>query len=101
MNEYIFLMHNDTHPSAPAAVLNNWTPYIGSLQASGRFRGGSAIGPGFSARKDGATLPLTTHIGGFIRVEAYSLDDALSLLIGNPVYESGGTVEIRELPRTD
>jgi len=27
-------------------------------------------------------------------------DDARTLLVGNPVFEAGGTVEIRELPRT-
>jgi hypothetical protein len=34
-------------------------------------------------------------------VNADSLDRAKSLLVGNPVFEAGGTVEIRELPRTD
>jgi len=33
-------------------------------------------------------------------VNAASLDQAKSLLIGNPVFEAGGTVEIRELPPT-
>jgi len=42
----------------------------------------------------------TFHIGGFIRVMARDLAHARSLLPGNPVYEAGGTVEIRELPRT-
>jgi hypothetical protein len=31
---------------------------------------------------------------------ARDLAHARSLLPGNPVYEAGGTVEIRELPRT-
>jgi hypothetical protein len=37
---------------------------------------------------------------GFIKVQAESLDHARELLKGNPVFEAGGTVEIRELPRT-
>jgi len=41
---------------------------------------------------------LTAHLSGFIRIAASSLDDALKLLAGNPVFEAGGTVEIRELP---
>jgi hypothetical protein len=32
-------------------------------------------------------------------VNAENLAAAKSLLPGNPVYEAGGTVEIRELPR--
>jgi len=38
---------------------------------------------------------------GFIRVAADSLEDAQGLSAGNPVSEAGGTVEIRELPRSD
>jgi hypothetical protein len=34
-------------------------------------------------------------------VKAASLEEAKSLLAGNPHFEAGGTVEIRELPRTD
>jgi hypothetical protein len=34
-------------------------------------------------------------------VKAESLDQAKTLLAGNPQFEAGGTVEIRELPRTD
>ena len=44
---------------------------------------------------------MTTQLAGYIRVTADSLDQAKTLLAGNPVYEAGGTVEIRELPRTD
>jgi len=65
------------------------------------FKGGSAIGDGVCARKSGAPASVTAHLTGFIRVNADSLDQAKSLLIGNPVFEAGGTVEIRELPRTD
>jgi hypothetical protein len=56
---------------------------------------------GVCARKSGAPAPLAAHLAGFIRVNADSLDRAKSLLVGNPVFEAGGTVEIRELPRTD
>lgn len=44
---------------------------------------------------------MTAHLTGYIRVSADSMDQAKSLLAGNPHFEAGGTVEIRELPRTD
>ena len=44
---------------------------------------------------------LTHELAGFVRVSAKDLDEACTLLAGNPVYEAGGTVEIRELPETD
>jgi hypothetical protein len=65
------------------------------------LQGGSAIGPGLCARKGGPPPPVTGHLTGFIRVAAADLEDAWALLSGNPVFEAGGTVEIRELPYTD
>ena len=62
---------------------------------------GSAIGEGPCLRKAGAAPGVTAHLAGFIRVNADSLAAAKPLLPGNPVYEAGGTVEIRELQRGD
>jgi hypothetical protein len=38
-------------------------------------------------------------VTGFLRIRAASLDEAASFLAGNPVFEAGGTVELRELPK--
>jgi len=96
MAEFIFLMHDDATADDDA----DWEPYLRKLQQDGAFEGGSAIGDGVCARKAGAPAGLTRHLAGYIRVTADSLDEAKSLLAGNPVFEAGGTVEIRELPRT-
>jgi hypothetical protein len=96
MAEYIFLMHDDALVDGEA-----WEPYLRRLQQGGFFRGGSEIGDGVCAREGGTAAAVTAHLTGFIRVNADSLDQARALLIGNPVFEVGGTVEARELPRTD
>jgi YCII-related domain len=101
MPDYLLLMHDDTPHSGHDESADDWAPYIGRLQSSGNFQGGSVIGEGVCARKSGEAPAITGHLGGFIRVSADSLDHARTLLIGNPVFEAGGTVEIRELPRTD
>lgn len=94
MADYIFLMHQDiTEPSN-----DDWEPYLAWLQQQGCFLGGSAIGAGVSVKKTGSPLPLNQQLTGFIRVEADNLEHAKKFLIGNPVYDAGGTVEIRELP---
>lgn len=100
MPDYLFLMHNDARETGVEDG-SAWGPYIGALQASGHFQGGSAIGAGVCARKTGAAAQITRHLSGFIRVGANSLEHARTLLIGNPVFEAGGTVEIRELPGGD
>jgi hypothetical protein len=96
MRDYIFLMHTDA-PGGPRPS-DEWSAYIATLFQSGAFQGGSAIGEGVCLAKSGASRPTTSHLGGYIRVRAVDLDAARAMIAGNPVYEAGGTVEIRELP---
>jgi hypothetical protein len=96
MAQYILFMHNDVVADDQGA----WEPYLQTLRQSGVFEGGSEIGDGICVRKTGATPPITGHLGGYIRVTAATIDHAKSFLVGNPHFEAGGTVEIRELPRT-
>lgn len=95
MPEYIVFMHND---AASAELDADWDAYIRVLNEAGAFRGGSVVGAGQAFRKVGAAATITTHINGFIRIDASDMGAARALLKGNPTYEAGGTVEIRELP---
>jgi hypothetical protein len=92
--DYILLMHSDGAAEPEA----KWEAYTAKLNALGVFRGGSSIGTGATLRKEGTPGPLAAHLAGFIRVEAPSLEAALKLVEGNPAFESGATVEVRELP---
>ncbi len=96
MAEFIFLMHDDS-----AGEDGDWEPYLNRLKQAGVFEGGSAIGAGVCFRKNGTPAPLSAQVAGYIRVNVDSLEEAKALLAGNPVFETGGTVEIRELPRTN
>jgi len=96
MPSYIFFMHDDVLDQGA-----DWEPYLTKLKANGSFEGGSAIGDGVCVRKRNELPPLTSHLAGYIRVKADDLGHAKSLLAENPHFEAGGTVEIRELPRTD
>jgi hypothetical protein len=99
MNDYILLMHNDA-PGQRDREGDGWTAYLGRLQEVGVFQGGSSIGDGLCVRKTGDAPEITPQLAGYIKVKAESLTKARELVIGNPVFEAGGTVEIRELPRT-
>lgn len=96
MPDYILFMHDDA-----LSAEESWEPYLGKLRRSGCFEGGSAIGHGLCLRKWGTPPEVTTHLTGYIRVTATGIEQAKSLLAGNPHWEAGGTVEIRELPRSD
>jgi hypothetical protein len=96
MADYLFLMHDD----ATADETASWSHYIGMLKLAGAFDGGSEIGDGVCVRKKGAPPPVTGQLIGYIRVSAPDIAHAQLLLAGNPHFEAGGTIEIRELPRT-
>jgi len=97
MPDYLLLMHDDGPASAGDA--DSWSTYLSTLRASGCFEGGSAIGAGICMRKSGVAPEVSGHLTGYIRIQAEDLEHAKSLVGGNPVFEAGGTVEIRELPR--
>ena len=96
MPDFIFLMHDD----APGGDGLDWDPYLTRLREAGVFQGGGAIGAGACVNKSGAAPEPTAHISGYVRITARDYDHARGLLAGNPVFEAGGTVEIRSLPRT-
>ncbi len=98
MPDFLFFMHNDA-PGERAE--GTGTLYLSTLEASGHLRGGSAIGDGVCVRRDGKPVATAAHLSGFVRIEAASMEEAQRLLAGNlPVFEAGGTVEIRTLPVT-
>jgi hypothetical protein len=96
MAEYILFMHDDAKADDPSA----WNAYLQTLKQKGVFEGGSEIGGGICMRKDAASRDITKHLVGYIRVAATTIDEVKSFLSGNPHFEQGGTIEIRELPQT-
>ena len=94
MKEFILLMHGDApHPEAAGA----WDQYIASLKHHGLFEGGSSMGGGACYRTVEPAPDISRHLVGFIKIQARNIDHAREALAGNPVFESGGTIEIREL----
>ncbi len=98
MKEFILLMHDDAERSGTP---DEWASYFVRLRESGRFQGGSAIGDGECHRKTGTPGQVHRSLGGYIRILASDLEEAKSFIAGNPTFEAGGTVEIRDLPRTN
>ena len=98
MAEYMMLMHNDVEDRKDSP---DWGTYLATLRSEGALQGGSAIGPGACMRRNGPVPGATNHLVGYVKIAARNLDHARKLVAGNPIYEAGGTVEIRELPRTD
>ena len=85
------------HDDAPDEDHTRWGPYLAGLRQSGLFDGGSSIGDGASFSKRFDDRSVSGHLVGYLLVRAASVADARRFLDGNPTYDAGGTVEIREL----
>ena len=97
MKDYLLLMHSD----APRfGTPEEWDAYFEKLQSAGRFESGSEIGTGECLKKSGSAGPLHKALVGYITILAKDIEDAKTFVPGNPVYEAGGTVEVRELPKS-
>lgn len=100
MNDYILLMYDDA-PDGRRSADDAWPAYFEKLRAAAAFQGGSSIDGGLCVRKSGPVPEISHRLNGYIRISAIDLEAARSLLGGNPVFEAGGTVEIRELPKDE
>lgn len=76
----------------------DWASYIDALIKTGKFRGGSELSNGTCQSKTEKSTSCT--VTGFMQFEADSAEDIIALLPGNPVYESGGSVEVLEIVKS-
>jgi hypothetical protein len=98
MRRFLFLMHADT---TAAEDLLAWGPYLGMLQSTGHFEGGSSLGAGDETFRLSGQPTAVSNLVGYLIVDADDPAGARALLDGNPTYVAGGTVEIRELIKDD
>ena len=99
MTEFLLFMHTDASDNDETDSAE-WDVYLDKLKASGCLRGGSEIADGICLNKSKAPQPLSASVSAYIRIEAKDLDHARELVVGNPVFEGGGTVEIIQLSKT-
>jgi hypothetical protein len=104
MPTYLLLFVGLTaQPDADDAVTRDynaqWMAYMGGLVDQGVLRGGSPLSPtGLTVGRDG-NEPFATEeidVGGYLVVEADSLDAAAELAQGAPHIALGGTTIVRE-----
>ena len=96
MRDFILIMHNDAQSTMDVADAT-WTSYFENLKKQGAFVAGVEIGDGLCMVKMRPAPPPTAEWSRYIRIRASSMRDAAQLVEGNPVFEAGGTVEVRVL----
>jgi hypothetical protein len=109
MKSYLFLFRGgmDMAGSSPQqlqANMEKWQGWIGALMKSGNSTGGQPLESSgkvlTGARKvvtDGPFAEAKDVIGGYLLISAESLDHAAELAKGCPIFDHGGTVEVRPI----
>jgi hypothetical protein len=100
MSKYVFAYHGggmaetEEEQAAVMAAWGNWMEGLGAaLKDPGNPAGAAkTIGSDGSVSDGGGTNPVT----GYSVVEAGSLDEAVTLAKGNPIFDSGGSIEVVE-----
>ena len=108
MPSYLYIFRGGKNPTFTPdqiqAHLAKWGAWVGHLAKSGNHNGGDPLedaGRVLSGTNktvtDGPYGETKDLVGGYLLVTAPNLDGATELARGCPIFEAGGSLEIREL----
>jgi hypothetical protein len=106
MNEYLFLYRGSKRPSSPQEmqeVMQLWMAWMQDLATRGHMkeRGqpleatGKVVSGAGRTITDGPYAEAKDLVGGYTIILAKDLDEAAELSKGCPVFDRGGSVEVR------
>jgi hypothetical protein len=111
MNSYLYVFRGGMSGGTPAetqANMQKWGAWIKQLTEKGTFKAGEPLEQGgkvLSGKNktltDGPYAEAKDVIGGYLLVTARSLDDATEIARGCPIFDHGGTVEVRPVMKMD
>jgi hypothetical protein len=104
MNKFMFLFRGSQTPTSPEgmqAQMQKWMDWIQRLRTDGKYIAGDPLQGGgkvLTSRKiitDGPFAEGKEIVGGYFLVQANTLDEAAEMAKDCPIFESGGSVEVR------
>lgn len=109
MKDFMMLFHSTPNmeyqptPEDIQAEIKKWQDWIGGIAAQGKFKSTNALGyegktlHGDGSTTDGPYAEMKEIVGGYLICSAESLDEAIELVKGCPVFDTGGKVEVRDI----
>ncbi len=113
MNKYMLLFRNseisedayqNMSPEDMQADLDKWNAWIGGIAAQGKLLGAEAltqVGKLVSTSKhvisDGPYVESKELVSGYLNLEAESIEEAIELAKGCPIFNMEGSVEVRQI----
>lgn len=114
MEKFMFIFHGGANPEmqqSPELMQQNmakWMAWIGKLSEAGQYVSGEPLLPGgkliSGADRIVADGPYTEGkevVGGFFIVQAKDMDEAIALTADYPDYETGGSIQVRQVMKVD
>ena len=115
MSKYMFLFRGGepgvdpmSDPAGFGAYMMTWKTWMENLAMSGKYLGGDpleATGRTVTGKAmkmtDGPFVESKEIVGGYVIVEAASIEEAVKLSEGCPIYTHDGVVEIRPVQHVD
>jgi len=112
MKEYLLVFRDvqtnlQRTPEEKAANMELWKNWIGSIAQTGKFVGGQPLMPGGRLMSKGGGITDAPFdegkevLNGYVITKADSYDEAQQQAEGCPIFDTGGTLEIREMASMD
>ncbi len=108
MKQFMMIFRSDKDAPKPdpkdlPAIIEAWQNWSGGIAAQGKFVATDALG--FEGKlikpsgvmTDGPYAEVKEVVGGYAIVKADNLEDAIKLTEGCPMFDAGGTVEVRDV----
>jgi hypothetical protein len=106
MNNFMFVFRGGETPTSPEtmqAQMQKWMTWIQRLRDQGKYIAGDPLQAGgkvLTSRKiitDGPFAEGKEVVGGYFLIRAESLDEAAEMAKDCPIFENGGSVEVRAI----
>jgi len=101
-------MSPDSSPEQMQAQMGKWMAWIEKLNKAGKYVAGEPLLPGgklITGKKktvtDGPYTEGKEIVGGFFLINAKDFDEAVKICDDYPGYETGGTIQVRQVMKME
>lgn len=114
MEQFMLIFHGcppaDAQPSPEEmqSIMTKWMAWIDKLSKDGKYVSGEPLMPGGKLIKgnakgvtDGPYAEGKEVVGGYFIIKAESYDEAVGLCADYPDYDSGGSIQVRQVQKMD
>ena len=112
MEKFMLIFHGgmppDLSPEQMQANMGKWMVWIDKLAKDGKYASGEPLLPGGKLIKGSASQvtdgPYTEGkelVGGYFIINAADYDEAVTLCADYPDYETGGSIQVRQVMKMD